>query len=147
MQYKGALKVAVQIILPFFLLCTVYVARMQFKEAQSWQYKSFSLAASFTQCTLPTCSTRGPGVQGVLEVAVPSGEALQKLAMALDPDVMQYAPPKGAVVEKYKTPCWAVDTEVRCIPYAYIGGSFQSGSADLYKRMIYHKDVVTVSVE
>ncbi len=75
---------------------------------------------------------------------VPSAAELRKLAAAMDPELMQYAPTPGSWDSSYKNPCWKVGAEARCIPYLYVAGSFQAGAHDLFDRMIMHKDIITV---
>ncbi|KAG2490124.1 hypothetical protein HYH03_011430 [Edaphochlamys debaryana] len=42
----------------------------------------------------------------------------------------------------YKSPCWTVDDEFRCLPYFQILGVSKSGTTDLYNRLVEHPDMV-----
>eukprot|EP00798_Chlamydomonas_sp_ICE-L_P014904 gene14904-20953_t len=67
---------------------------------------------------------------------------IRKLATAMDPEMMQYVPTVPWDTT-YKNPCWRIDaTEVRCVPYLYVGGSFQAGAQDFLSKLIMHPDII-----
>lgn len=51
-------------------------------------------------------------------------------------------PPDYVPQTEYKSPCWSVDDNLRCLPFFYVLGHWQSGGQDLIGRLVKHPEVV-----
>ena len=51
-------------------------------------------------------------------------------------------PPDYVPQTEYKSPCWSADDSLRCLPFFYVLGHWQSGGQDLIGRLVKHPEVV-----